>query len=270
MATAIESAIRQTLAPCEIVVSDNWSTDGTTAIVERYRGYVTVIRPAEHLSMSDHYWFLARRTHGEYVVWLDADNALHPRFVETVASLAGRYDMVATGRFDCDSALRPLSYSGLDYVRYRSCGPGELFHRFLQGCRHSNSGTAWRREWILSLPLLPQEAEYVIDWYLGVVTAACRPIAMLAAPRHYFRYHDSNASHSNPDRWKRSALAMLEWLASVDLLDASRREEVGRRARLLVAQSGQDTPMPPRSKQLARQAVSSLLCRMHHRAAYLT
>ena len=272
VATAIESATHQTVAPSEVIVSDNWSTDGTSVIVERYRDRVRVVRPPEHLSMSDHYWYLAERASGDYVVWLDADNALHSRFVETVAPLAGRYAMIATGRFDCDSGLRPVGYSGLGYLGQKSCGPGHLFPQFLQGCRHSHSGTAWERSWILSLPRLPREAEYVIDWYLGVVTAAQRSISMLAAPRHYYRYHDENASHSEPDRWRRSAGAMLAWLASLDLLDAGRRDEVRRRANLLAAESDRDRrqpSLPSRGRQAARVAVSSLACRMHRRPAYL-
>jgi glycosyltransferase involved in cell wall biosynthesis len=272
VATAIESAIRQTVPADEIVVSDNWSTDGTAAILERYKGQIEITRPWTHLSMSDHYWYLTECASGDYVVWLDADNALHPRFVETVAPLMGRHAMIATGRFDCDSGLRPTGYSGLGYVGHRNCGPGDLFPEFLQGCRHSHSGTAWDRNWILALPRPPKDAEYVTDWYLGVVTAAYRSIAMLPAPRHYYRYHEGNASHSEPERWKRSAMAMLEWLASLDLFDAARRAAVGRRAALLAADSGHERRRPSllaRGKQLVRIAVSSLARYTHRPPAYL-
>ncbi len=272
VATAIESAVQQTAPAFEIIVSDNWSTDGTKAVLERYRGPVEVTRPWAHLSMSDHYWYLTEWASGDYVVWLDADNALDPRFIETVAPLVNEYTMVSTGRFDCDSRLRPLSYSGLGYLGHRDCRPGERFRDFLRGCRHSHSGTVWDRDWILSLPRLPKEAEYVIDWYLGLVTAAHRPIAMLPSPRHYFRYHETNASHSQPARWRKSAVAMLEWLASSDLLDAERQEEVRRRAAEL-ADVGEGQPVAPslaaRGKQLARAVISTLACHAYRHPAFL-
>ena len=124
----------------------------------------------------------------------------------------------------------------------------------------------------MSLPRPPREAEYVTDWYLGVVTAAHRSIAMIASPRHYYRFHDSNASHSEPDRWKRSARAMLEWLASLDLLDASQRADVLRRAALLAGTAGDRSPrrsLLVYGKQLARGAVSRLTCHAYRHPAYL-
>jgi hypothetical protein len=272
VATAIESAACQTEAAHEIVVSDNWSTDGTAVLLERYKGQVRITRPDHHLCMSDHYWYLTERASGDYVVWLDADNALHPRFIETVAPRLGRYAMIATGRFDCDSHLRPHGYSGLGYLRHTNCGPGELFEYFLQGCRHSHSGTAWTRNWLLSLPRPPKSAEYVTDWYLGIVAAAHCPIAMLPLPRHYYRYHESNASHSEPDRWKGSAGAMLEWLASLDLLDSAQRLAVEQRLRRLTSSDSGNHPRPSlvsRGKQITRDAVSALACHTHRHPAYL-
>ncbi len=272
VATAIESALGQTEAPHEIVVSDNWSTDGTASMLERYRGRIRITRPPKHLCLSDHYWFLAESASGDYVVWLDADNALHPRFVEAVTPRMGHYAMIATGRFDCDGRLHPFGYSGLAYLRHMDCKPGELFRYFLDGCRHSHSGTAWARDWILALPRPPLAAEYVPDWYLGVVTAAHCSIAMLPAPRHYYRYHGSNASHSDPERWRRSAGAMLEWLASLDVLDADRRAQVELRLLRLLKDGGSPQEPPSRrspARRMVRRAAGAVAYRLYPHPAYL-
>ncbi len=273
VATAIESALRQTAAAHEILVSNNWSTDNTAAVLDGYKGRVRILQPPAHLSMSDHYWFLTEQARGNHVVLLDADNALHPKFVETVARYLSRYSMVVTGRFECDARLRPFGYSGLAYRNGGSRKAGALFSDFLAGCRFSQSGTAWDRKWLLSLPRLPREAEYVTDWYLGIATAAYRPIAMLPAPRHYYRYHDSNASHSEPDRWTRSAKAMLEWLATVDLLPEEKRLEVSRKAARLGWPAVPELPASARVanglKRSAREAVSWCVCHAHRHPAYL-
>src|SRR5512142_103776 len=115
VATAIESALRQTAAPREVLVSNNWSTDETSAVLKRYDGRIRILQPPVHLSMSDHYWFLTEQAAGNHVVLLDADNALHPKFVATVAPYLSRYSMIVTGRFECDARLRPFGYSGLAY-----------------------------------------------------------------------------------------------------------------------------------------------------------
>ena len=272
VATAIESAISQTVPAREILVSNNWSTDDTAAVLSEYDGRVRLLQPPVHLSMSDHYRYLTEQARGEHVVLLDADNALHPKFVDAVAPSLNTHSMVATGRFECDCHLRPFGYSGLAYRGRRNRDPGALFTEFLAGCRYSQSGTAWDRQWLLSLPRLPKEAEYATDWYLGIVTAAYRPIAMLPVPRHYYRFHDGNASHSAPDRWTASARAMLQWLAAADLLSEQQRLQVRRRAEIMGSPRQRDATIVGFLNGInrsAREVVSWCACHAYRHPAYL-
>src|SRR5262245_50750032 len=94
LATAIESALHQTASFAELLVSDNWSTDNTGELLKRYAGSVRILRPDRHLSVDEHYRFVAKNACGDYLVLLAADDALHPRFVESVLPYLGQYTMV--------------------------------------------------------------------------------------------------------------------------------------------------------------------------------
>ncbi|KAA0231870.1 glycosyltransferase [candidate division KSB1 bacterium] len=78
---AIESALHQTYANVEILVVDDGSTDNTPGVAAGYKGRVSYHRkPNGGLSQARNYG--ARLCHGEYVVFLDADNRLEPTFVQ--------------------------------------------------------------------------------------------------------------------------------------------------------------------------------------------
>ncbi|HLH42987.1 MAG TPA: glycosyltransferase family A protein [Bryobacteraceae bacterium] len=78
---AIESALAQTLPPLEIVVVDDGSSDDTAAVAERYGAKVRVLRqanagPAAARNRG------ARAAAGEWLAFLDSDDAWLPRKLE--------------------------------------------------------------------------------------------------------------------------------------------------------------------------------------------
>ena len=77
----IESFINQTLAPLEIVVSDNWCTDNTQEILKRYKGMIKVVKPARHLSMMENWNFLVSHLKGEWFSLMSSDDIALPNFV---------------------------------------------------------------------------------------------------------------------------------------------------------------------------------------------
>ena len=79
VAEAIESALTQTLRPIEVIVVDDGSTDDSVAIIERHP--VTLIRQANS-GVARARNAGAERARGEYLVFLDADDVLHPEYLE--------------------------------------------------------------------------------------------------------------------------------------------------------------------------------------------
>src|SRR5690349_16045680 len=81
IAESVESAIRQTFPPYEVIVVDDGSTDGTGSIVKRFGEKVRYIRQ-ENLGVC------AARNHGvqvskgKVIAFLDADDRLEPTALE--------------------------------------------------------------------------------------------------------------------------------------------------------------------------------------------
>ncbi|MCU1240396.1 MAG: glycosyl transferase [Candidatus Acidoferrum typicum] len=80
---AIDSVLAQTLQDFEIIVSDDGSNDGTAAQVSRYRGE-SRIRYIKHENRgASHAKNIAcRQARGEYLAFLDADDAFEPTALE--------------------------------------------------------------------------------------------------------------------------------------------------------------------------------------------
>ena len=88
----LESVLRQTVLPHEIVVSDDASTDATREAVAKFsesqglklKGGVRYVRNDQALGLGGNSDQAIRLGSGEYCVKLDSDDMLEPRFVEVL------------------------------------------------------------------------------------------------------------------------------------------------------------------------------------------
>ncbi len=81
---AIESLLDQTVAPLELVVCNNHSTDDTAEVLARFGDRIRVISPPEHLSMMANWNHLVGQLRGEWVALLSSDDLALPPFVEAL------------------------------------------------------------------------------------------------------------------------------------------------------------------------------------------
>ncbi len=87
---AIESVLRQTVRPREIIVVDDGSTDDTAALVSQYGSVATCLRqPHKGLSMARNDGVECSTS--DWVAFLDADDEWLPSKLERQLSILGRY-----------------------------------------------------------------------------------------------------------------------------------------------------------------------------------
>lgn len=88
---ALQSALSQTRPAAEIIVVDDGSADDTRAVAESYPGVTYVRQPHRGLAHTRNEGLA--RARGEYLVFLDADDRLHPEALAVgVAELEARPD----------------------------------------------------------------------------------------------------------------------------------------------------------------------------------
>lgn len=101
VADAIESVQRQTFRNYEIVVVDDGSTDNSAAIVSSYvRSNIMLLRQKKSGAAAARNAAF-RRSRGEFVIFLDADDLFAPTHLESLVECATRHpDCIALSRWD--------------------------------------------------------------------------------------------------------------------------------------------------------------------------
>ena len=90
--TAMDSVLSQTLSEIEVICIDDGSTDNSLEILKEYQGkddrirIVTETNAGPALARNNG----VRRSRGEYIAFLDADDFYHPEFLESLYMLAKR------------------------------------------------------------------------------------------------------------------------------------------------------------------------------------
>ena len=112
MAEAIESVLKQTRLPDEVIVLDDASTDNAAAVAQRYP--VVYIRNKHNLGTVANLNQGIAMANGDYVMSLDADNRLQPDYLAKTAAVLDECPAVA------------IAYTGMALF-----GPyaGEIYHR---------------------------------------------------------------------------------------------------------------------------------------------
>ena len=116
IAEAIESALAQTIAPFELIVCDDGSTDGTGAVVEAYGDRVRYLRK-DHGGVASTWNVALEMAVGEFFAVLGADDVYEPERLEALTELA-------SARPDLDLLCTDATFER----------DGDLIGRFTSGC----------------------------------------------------------------------------------------------------------------------------------------
>lgn len=193
---AIESALAQTYPPHEIVVIDDGSTDGTTAVLSRYAGRVHAVRQA-NAGVSAARNAGVKLVSGELLAFLDADDEWQPRKLELQVA-AWRCSpppgLVHCGVEDIDAAGNPLRQH-TDGMSGRGVAAEMLLFRrstILGG----GSGVLIPRAVFEAAGGFDLRLSTSADWDLYYRIASRYPVAFVPEPLLRYRLHGSNM-HGN-------------------------------------------------------------------------
>lgn len=186
---ALTSALRQSLQPLEVIVSDDGSTDGTEAMLRREfareldAGRLRYVRGESRRGSAAARNAGLRLAQGDLIAYLDSDNAWHDQFLLVMAAaLAGRDD-AATAY--CGFVLRrddePMQ------PRYEAYDRSQLLVR-----NHIdlNAFVHWRRVYE-QLGGFDEDLTRLVDWELVLrYTQRYRPVEV---PLHLVDYYAGDA-----------------------------------------------------------------------------
>ncbi|MFI5203019.1 MAG: glycosyltransferase family 2 protein [Flavobacteriales bacterium] len=81
---SVESALAQTYANLEIVISDNHSTNETPSVLKEYETdtRIKIVRPPQHLGLTDNFIFAAANVSGGFISFLSSDDFIFPGCIE--------------------------------------------------------------------------------------------------------------------------------------------------------------------------------------------
>jgi len=193
----LDSALKQTLPPLEVIVVDDGSTDDSAAIAESYGPPVRVIRqPNQGESVARNTGVAASR--GDYIVFLDADDLLAPGLLEVqtrhLQKMAWGVGCTGVGRFHDD----PRRLFGVAMPRSE-----RFFPEIIRGNLGPLSCWMTPRRLILEAGGFEPSMRYCEDWDLwwrvGLTGATLVPIEYVG---FYYRRHSASQMFTtrNADR----------------------------------------------------------------------
>ena len=120
---AIASALNQTV-PCEVVVADNCSTDGTEEYVRSLGKQVVYHRNPANLGHSGAVNAGVKAANGTWIKPVDDDDYLAPNCIEEMSkAIALRPQAVI-----CSCQAAQIDHNGVELSRTRQVGPGQAFY----------------------------------------------------------------------------------------------------------------------------------------------
>jgi len=86
----LESVLQQKVAPAEILVLDDGSTDNTPSILESYKSEITIFR-RQNGGVASARNALCEHARGDLIAFLDHDDVWHSNYLQAQCSLAEKY-----------------------------------------------------------------------------------------------------------------------------------------------------------------------------------
>lgn len=208
----IESLLKQTRPPDEIVISDHFSTDRTPEIIRKYAGRVRAVQPPPGSNFTDQLNFTLSSQTCDWLTLLSSDDVARPRFCEVLArGAASREDavLVRAGWENIDPNGRPIGRNYMLSVPKVEMPPKTLTSQ-KNGPKVSFAAFAVNRAaYLKSGPILPA-VESLSDWALFLQLAPFGPFVYEHELISGYRIgHDGDKFRRRLAMWIRDELRMF-------------------------------------------------------------
>jgi dTDP-4-amino-4,6-dideoxygalactose transaminase/glycosyltransferase involved in cell wall biosynthesis/ubiquinone/menaquinone biosynthesis C-methylase UbiE len=187
---AVESALRQTYKPLEVVVVDDGSTDGTPRLLEEFEDDVRLIRVERNggIARAKNLALRATSEESRYVAVLDSDDIFHPRFVERCVERLEADP--AVGLVYTDEVL--IDAEGRELRRREAVEPWSV-EAWLKSCNLRGDTWLARRELVMLTALHDEELSHDVDYDLFYQLLELTTFAHLREALVYYREHEGQS-----------------------------------------------------------------------------
>lgn len=169
----IKSLLAQTVDPYEIVVSNNFSTDNTSQILDKYKDKIKIIQPDYHMSMMEHWNFLISNMTGEWITLISSDDLLKPKFTEEVLKAISEHSdaiLIRGGMETIDFEGNIVGRSLLRSTKKKTTFPKNLIEQ-LFGPKVSFASFSIKKEIYEKVNGFPSKLQLYGDWGLWLLLA---------------------------------------------------------------------------------------------------
>jgi glycosyltransferase involved in cell wall biosynthesis len=216
---AVESALAQTVAPHEVIVCDDGSTDDLADALAPYEDRIKLIRK-ENGGLASARNAGVRVASGEFVAFLDADNKFRPEYLEALGQLAAArpdLDIITTDAYlELDGEVYGRYYRGKARFVADDQRRGIIHQHFIFG------NGAIRRDALLAVggydeTVVAEDTDLFVRMILGGSRAG-----LVDEPLCTYRIRAGSLASNRP-RMLRAATVVLERASSHPSLSADER-----------------------------------------------
>ena len=174
---SIRSVFAQTVQPCEVIVSNDCSTDGTKLILDNLAKEfekLKVIHQPINLGMVQNTNHCLRLANGEFIVKLDSDDYLLSQYIEVLSSLLKEYAEAGYAH----GAVQEIDVHGDNVVirkLFRKTGfvnSDTALKSCVKGYKVAANIIMFRKEVLSKVNYITSDVDFAEDYYLSAQIAA--------------------------------------------------------------------------------------------------
>ena len=116
MEKTIQSVINQSYQNIEYIVIDGGSTDGSHAIIEKYKKFINYLKIENDNGIFHAVDKGIKKSSGEYIIWINSDDILNPKAAENIVSIFKNNPNVSWINGRCGYIKNNIQFSFIPYV----------------------------------------------------------------------------------------------------------------------------------------------------------